>query len=288
MTVKIKNLILKLLLYFINKAVKFFYTSKLKKYENKKIRHQPIFIIGAPRTGSTIFYQAMSNYFDVSYIDNCADYWYKNLFFGFVRSYNKFGNKPHNIFKSEYGTTNNYSEHAPSECGNFWYRWLPSNRHFVDFNEVSEKSKLELYSEVCAITNYFDKPLLFKNLNAGQRLRFLKEVFPKARFIFIRRDHEKVKSSILEARKKNNIDTGKIWSVMPREYEDLTTLSESDMVSYQINRLEKQILQDSHLFDEFYTIHFNDFSQQSILDLGDKLNIKTRKGGVLPIFNKDA
>ena len=265
----------------------FKYRKDLNYYRYEKLKHQPIFIIGAPRTGSTILYQALTNYYDVSYIDNCVDKWHRNLFYGFKESYKKFSNNPHNTFKAEFGSTSNFSEHAPSECGSFWYRWLPKDRHFVDANEICKKSKEQLYTEVCAVTNYFDKPLMFKNLNAGQRLRFIKEVFPDARFIYIKRDHEKVKNSILKAREKNNIEKGTIWSVKPKKYDDLLILSNSDMVSQQILRIENQIEQDSNLFDEFYTVKFNDFSKVFIRELGNKLKITERDGSSLPIFKKD-
>ena len=37
----------------------------LNLYGNQKLKHQPIFIIGAPRTGSTIFYQTLTNQLNV-------------------------------------------------------------------------------------------------------------------------------------------------------------------------------------------------------------------------------
>jgi len=263
------------------------YRFDTKRFEKEELKYQPIFIIGAPRTGSTILYQALTNYYDVSYIDNCVDKYHFNLLYGFKKSYKKFSNEPHNVFNAEFGSTSKFSEHAPSECGGFWYRWLPKDRHFVDAHEISQKSKKQLYAEVCAVTNCFDKPVMFKNLNAGQRLRFIKEVFPEARFIYIKRDHEKIKNSIMNARIANNVSPNEIWSVKPQRFDDLLSLSESEMVSQQIIRLESQIEQDSKLFDQFYTVHFNDFSEEFVLKLGHELQLATRNNSSLPAFNKD-
>jgi hypothetical protein len=53
----------------------------LDKYGNQPLKHQPVFIIGAPRTGSTILYQTLTNLYDVLYIDNLVCRFSKNLFF---------------------------------------------------------------------------------------------------------------------------------------------------------------------------------------------------------------
>ncbi|WP_375321584.1 sulfotransferase [Aliivibrio logei] len=272
----------------LNEVLGLAYMKEYEKYGKEKLNHQPIFIIGAPRTGSTILYQALTNYYDVSYIDNCVDKWHRNLFYGFKKSHKNFGNKPHNVFKAEFGSTSKFSEHAPSECGGFWYRWLPKDRHFVDANEISQKSKEQLYAEVCAVTNYFDKPLMFKNLNVGQRLRFIKEVFPDARFIYIKRSHENVIESILKGRKKLGIKKNKWWGIKPRSYLDLLHLDEYEMVSEGIKKIEEQIEKDLNLFDIKITLHYDNLSDRGMFDLGELFNLNQRDGKPsLPKFRKD-
>lgn len=279
--------VLNRLKHYLIKIVCLVNKSALKPYQQETLKHQPIFIIGAPRTGSTILYQALTNYYELSYIDNCVDRWHQNLFYGFKKSYKKFGNSPHNNFQAKFGSTSLFSEHGPAECGGFWYRWLPKERHFIDFNEVPPKAKLALYSEVCAVTNYFDKPIIFKNLNAGQRLRFIKEVFPKAKFIYIRRDHKKVSASIIRARRANNVPGNLIWSIKPKGFEALQLLPEKEMVDMQIQKLEGQIEKDLHLFEDVIELNFNELSEEKIKQLGTFLGIPRRDGGNLPSFHKD-
>ena len=61
----------------------------IKKYSNKPLKHQPVFIIGAPRTGSTILYQTLTNELDILYINNLTCKFNKNIFFWFlVEQYN--------------------------------------------------------------------------------------------------------------------------------------------------------------------------------------------------------
>ena len=85
----------------------------------------PVFIIGAPRTGSTFLYQSITNSLDVAYIDNLVELFYDSFCAGFFISKALYGNKPHNNFVSYHGNTRRLGGlHAPSECGAFWYRWL--------------------------------------------------------------------------------------------------------------------------------------------------------------------
>ena len=94
----------------------------IAKYTNQSQPMQPIFLIGAPRTGSTLVYQGITNSLDVKYIDNLMDILHRNLFYGAKVSNFLFDSKPHNCFKSRFGNTFKYGLHAPSESGRFWYQ----------------------------------------------------------------------------------------------------------------------------------------------------------------------
>lgn len=257
-------------------------------YDSKTIP-QPVFIIGAPRTGSTILYQALTNAYQFAYIDNTACFWHQNLRFGFWLSTRKYSGTPHNNFQAEYGSTNEYGGHAPSECGSFWYRWLPRNRHFIDHDEISAKAIRELRKEVLGVSAYSNQPLLFKNLNAGQRLRFIKKAFPEAKFIFVRRDPRFVTRSILKGRNKVAIREGKWWGIMPPNFMHLISLPEKEMCVAQVFYIEKQIEEDLRLFPghNIKVIHYQEFSEQSISELTRWVGVDDRSGGSLPKFKKD-
>jgi len=235
----------------------------IKTYSYFPIKHQPIFIIGAPRTGSTILYQLITNSLDVLYIDNLVDRWHRNFFFGFEKSQKTFGNSAHNCFKSFYGNTSNYGDHAPSECGGFWYRWLPRHKHFIDFNELDDTSKQELYNNITAVTNYYDRPIVFKNLNAGQRMRMIKEIFPEAKFIYVKRELLYTAQSILKAKRKLGIPENQFWSVMPKNVDELKKLPWAEQIVKQVYHLEAQIEKDKHLFKDVLTIDYQDITQNT-------------------------
>jgi hypothetical protein len=154
----------------------------------------------------------------------------------------------HKSFESRYGNTRASGLHAPSECGAYWYRWLPKDRHFIDYEDFNEKIADEIRDELSAIINRFSAPLVIKNLNAGQRLRLLKQCFPMAKFIYIKRDPVFVAQSILEAKRNLNLRDNDFWSIKPPNYRELLHLNAYEQIVKQIFYLQKQIEEDLKLF----------------------------------------
>lgn len=257
---------------------------------SEKVSQSPVFIVGAPRTGSTALYQALTNSFNVTYIDNLAAACYRNLPTGIWLSKKLFGLRPHNNFKADFGDTLNYGWHAPSECGRFWYRWFPLEDHFLDTGSISEDSIQEIYSEVSAAQSIAGIPLLFKNLNAGQRLRVLSDSFPQARIIYIKRDPRFTAASIIKARESNNIPAGEWWSVKPKNFRKLMKLEEEEMVVAQVYYLEKQIEEDLALFESrnVRIVHYNELCEECVESLGEWLGLARKAGGSMPDFFQDS
>lgn len=252
--------------------------------------NQPVFIIGAPRTGSTILYQALTNAYNLAYIDNTACTWHRNLRFGMWLSQKRYGHLPHNNFEADRGSTQNFGGHAPSECGGFWYRWLPRNRHFVDHDEVTTQMVEGIRTEVMGASALLNKPMLFKNLNAGQRLRLIKRAFPNAKILFIRRDPRFVIRSILNARRMAGISEADWWSIMPPNVEELRSLSETTRCAAQVYFLEKQIEQDLAFFPKgnVKEVHYQDISYSLIESLANWIGVDPRPSGTLPEFRRDS
>jgi hypothetical protein len=214
----------------------------LDEYKNNILKHQPIFIIGAPRTGSTILYQTLTNQLDVLYIDNLTCMFNKNLFFGLWLSNKLFKQKAHNCFKSKLGSTSGFR--GPSECGGLWYRWLPMNKHVVESGECSDETIKRIRSEISAVINYYDKPLVIGNNIAGLRIGFLNEVFPDAKYIVIDREPIFVAQSLLLARKYIHGDFMHWWGMKPKNYTELLKESPAVQVVLQHYFTNKQIYQD--------------------------------------------
>lgn len=257
--------------------------------KTKKLDLNPVFIVGAPRTGSTILYQVLTNNCDITYIDNLMCKWHRNIIFGYWLSRKRFSNRPHENFDSEYGDTNKYSQHAPSECGKFWYRWLSRRDHYADLNNISEQGLRGMQKNINLLMSFSGKPVIFKNLNAGQRLKIISDIFPNAKIIYIKREAKYVVLSVLNARKKNNIPEHVWWGIKPKNFRELLSLEEKKMVSSQITSIEKQINKDIKLFycDNVKIINYNELSELNIKELSLWLGVEAKKKVLLPEFWKD-
>lgn len=213
-------------------------------YGRRPLKFEPVFIIGAPRTGSTILYQAITNHFDVLYIDNLASIFYRNLFFGLGLSNLLFGRKAHGNFKADHGDTSSYGLHAPSECGEFWYRFIPKNQHYLAPEEVSERAVQAIRQELTALINFHGRPLVINNNNIGLRLALIKQAFPMARFIVTDREPLYVAQSLLKARLRFYGDVHSWWSMKPENYLQLLKLEPAKQVVHQHHSIRITMIED--------------------------------------------
>jgi hypothetical protein len=226
--------------------------------------HQPVFIVGAPRTGSTILYQLLSHHFDLLYIDNLTALFFRHLMCGLRISDYFWKHRPHHCFQSNQGDTSGCGLHGPAECGDFWYRWLPREKHYIAANEIPGDSIEQMRTIIFAAMNRWHKHFLFKNLNAGQRMAMIHQITPRAKFIWITREPLYTAQSILQVRKKLNIPAHTWWSIMPKNTAQLLDLEPDHMIAAQIYYLEKQINQDQTLFpeDQFTRIQYETLCKQ--------------------------
>lgn len=239
--------------------IKYFLLRRFFKYSAPFFRHKErsmiskyagnpefpiVFLVGAPRSGSTIFYQKITNELDCIYPDNLVEMNRENLFLGFKRSADYFKYTAHNTDKSKFGDTTKHSLNAPSENGFFWYKWLPVGRDYVEAEEISAESIVEIRKLFSAIINYHQKPLIIKNLKMGMRLDVLKKAFPEARIIQINREPYFNAQSIYLVRKKLS-NPNQWWSVMPPNYLELLNKKNIMQQSVaQVYYLRKQISKD--------------------------------------------
>lgn len=202
----------------------------------------PVFIVGAPRTGSTVLYQMLSNNNDFLYIDNLASAFNTSLPFGIWLSQLIFKGKAHNSFQSSYGNTPLL--HSPSESQSFWHRWFPKDRDFVDLDDVSQDRIQDLQKTIISIMEHHKKNILFKNLACSQRIRVIHYAFPNAKFIFIKRDPVFTAQSLLLARRELGISDSAWWSVKPKEFGSINNLPIHQKLIQQISMVERQIVTD--------------------------------------------
>lgn len=268
---------------------------KFKKTEKKLLQTgcltilttQPVFIIGVPRTGSTFFYQLITNRYDVSYFDNLVDIMHSFPLTGFYLSYKIYGNKPHNCFKSKSGHTISYGLHCPSEAGNYWYRFFKKKQYLVRPEDLDYATKQQIKNEIESVIKRYDKPIVIKNLANSLRLRLIKELFPNAKIIIIDRNINDTTKSIIKNRKNKSVSQNEFWSIYPPEIENIEFQNEKELIHQQINAIKAYIKKDIKLFSPENVIHMRyenliNTPAQVLTVLDQFMNAKLRRNARLP------
>jgi len=190
----------------------------------------PVFIVGAPRTGSTLLYQYLTAKTNFSYISNIASVFYKSPVF--ITSMLQERHKPRRKLNNEYGLVDGL--YSPSEAAKVFEKWFQKDSYVYRDKSFVKKS-------VYSISKILDGPFLGKNMNNSMRLENILEIFPDALIIFLRRNPLYNAQSILEARKKINGSVENWWSTKPANYESLLNLTPCEQVVAQIKGIEDYV-----------------------------------------------
>lgn len=211
---------------------------------NTELQWPPIFIVGAPRTGSTLLYEALVSRYEFSYLNNLIARFPHSPCFASYLSRVFFGKGPYGVFKSHLGETPGLD--GPHEAWNFWYRWFPRNsvHNYSPAGSISTEALEEMRKNVASISRIFDKPIVFKNMYNSLRIGPFREAFGDILFMYLKRDPFYCAQSILLARRSMFGSMREWWSLKPKEFEFLRDLSFCEQAVGQVYFTEKQIEED--------------------------------------------
>lgn len=212
----------------------------------KKPRYPIIFIVGAPRSGTTLLNQLLIAYFKVGYINNLVARFWMAPYIGVQLISELQDLERHSIssFTSDLGATSGYED--PHEFGYFWRRWFKYNdTHQLGKGQIKKIDTESFRKEIAAVESIFDCPMVFKNLVCSLQIDFLAEALPTAVFIHCRRDPIYAAQSILLSR-LNYYNNKETWfSLKPKEYKWLKDRPYADQIAGQIFYTRQQIEQVS-------------------------------------------
>ncbi len=215
-------------------------------------RHSKIFVMGALRSGTTLFTQWLANTGLSAYPTNMLSRFFGAPLIG-ARIQQLLTDPRYNFrdeildfnsgvnFSSENGKTRGAL--APNEFWYFWRRFLPfADLDYLPPNELRAQGDLpRLREELNALANIFDKPFAMKAMIMNQNIAELAEQFDKPLFVWVHRDPVYNIQSALEARKRQYGDINTWYSFKIREYPQLKELDPLDSVAGQIAAINNAV-----------------------------------------------
>ncbi len=233
----------------LRQAVKRPLTSILARCERAALartpdcRYPPIFLLGVPRSGTTLLYQLLIHCFELSYFCNVAERHSRyaatmtSLFRSLIR-------RARIDFENDYGHTPGLR--GPSEGLDIWHRWFPDG--YVDHTHLTPRARIELRRTIAAIQAAVGAPFLNKDPHHCVRIRALNVAFPRCIYVYIHRDPAANAASLLNmrlrraARGQGCLST---WiSVKPKEYVGLAQSDPITQVCGQVHYCARNALED--------------------------------------------
>jgi LPS sulfotransferase NodH len=201
----------------------------------------PIFIVGAPRTGSTLLYQLMVKHTGVAFISNIMALVPKKMLF-IAKHTNHWMNRIEDVEENDLGYIP--GPFSPNEAGAIMRLWFD--------REVGREERRVIRNTVISLSDIFGAPFAGKNLFNSFRLVNIHQVFPEARFINVRRDPLFAAQSILLVRRNRLGDERAWWSCTPEGYQNVLEQHPLYQVLWQVKKVEEAVSEFLHSHSPVY------------------------------------
>lgn len=200
-----------------------------------------LFILGLPRSGTTLVYQYVVHRLSVAYFTNAVGRYTRSPCVATLWERSRSGGY-RSDFSSNYGATTGAG--APHEAGNVWARFF-GYEDYVRFADVPVKDARRLQNIIACIQRRGgDVPFVNKNVKHLLRIDALAGLFPKATFLVVERDLDDVALSVLRGRHANFGNSSEWWSVRPPDYEAILAHPPSVQVAMQVRSLQRRMDDD--------------------------------------------
>jgi len=195
-----------------------------------------VFILGLPRSGTTLVYQYVVHRLEMAYWTNGVGLHPRAPV---VTTFLEKRRGPYRSdFRSRYGKVQGAT--APREAGSVWARYFDLERP-TRLEEVRPGDAKRLRNLVAATQRVFGgAPFVNKNVKHMLRVDALARIFPEAIFLVVRRRMQDVALSILRARLETR-DPKRWWSIRPPDWERLLALPLEEQVAAQVRGLRRQL-----------------------------------------------
>jgi Sulfotransferase family len=209
-------------------------------YVDCEIEHPFVFVVGLPRSGTTLLSQVLAYCLDVGYVSNFAARFWLAPVHGLRLERILLGAERPAAFESDYARTSDPRE--IHEFGYFWRHWLRKE----SFADVVASPEVEdtldwagLKRTLANVQRELGKPYVGKNMLGAYHVERLSDVLEQVVWVVVERDPLDAAVSILDARRKHYDDPRSWWSYVPLEYDRLAALDEWEQIAGQVHYLSK-------------------------------------------------
>jgi LPS sulfotransferase NodH len=181
-----------------------------------------VYVVGAPRSGTTLLYQLLARHLAVGYITNLAARFWLRPSVGIALSRAVLGAAPGEQLplRSAFGTTEGPA--GPHEFGYFWRRWLRLDESPTHHLDEAAQGRVDVQGLRSALRWELLAPsgtaVVLKNVVCGFHARLLTRVHPRSLFLHVVRDTGAVARSILASRRERYGAYDAWWSLKPSTY----------------------------------------------------------------------
>lgn len=218
----------------------------------------PIFIVGAPRSGTSILFRKLGRNPELAWISNITKKYESS----------KFISRAIMLFRSD---------HRPTEAKKVWKKYSRRDDGFRGREDVTPKVRRYIEKVVRINLEIFGKPrFLAKDPGNALRMDFIDEIFPDAIFIHIVRDARAVVESVVKVRRNHN---GVFWGSQSPGWRDLIELPLVEASALQWKRLVEVVLDSAKKLpeDRYMQLRYEDFAAdpaQTLRAIGEKCSLK--------------
>lgn len=228
----------------------------LMKLGPRDNRFPPLFIVGAPRCGTTVVSLHLVNTFEFSYFPNVSKQnpqcpliaaALASLIWDYIPT-----------TESSYGIVD--GPMAPSDGWQIFHRWFPRYDHSEPGNTESLD---DLRRMVAFLEILMGGPFLNKNNNNSTRIRELNQLFPRSLFIHVRRNLRDAIASLIRARKDHDVPPNGWWSVAPPQCHDTAPADTVKRSVLQVCEVDDYIRSSLQEIPEsrFAEVHYESFCE---------------------------
>ena len=240
---------------FLEELNEYLQPRELDLYRDHEVEHPFLFVVGLPRSGTTLLSQVLAYCLDAGYVNNFAARFWLAPVHGIRLARLIAGDGEDVAFESDYARTRSLQD--IHEFGYFWRHWLRKHT-FEDVVRAAEsEGEIDwagLRRTLANVQHELGKPFVAKNMLGAYHMPRLREVLGRVLYVHVERDSLDVCVSILDARRKYYSDPDTWWSYVPVEYPELKDRDHWEQIAGQV-----------HYLGRFYERSFAEMGEEAVV-----------------------